>query len=295
MSPFLRELQHFFKKMETQKTSVPFSSCKKKTPIQAVLLDIYGTLLISEAGDIGLISQKTAQSSWAKIFINNKESFFPYNQIKEILKELIQAEHVIIKTRDKSINFPEVDIIQIWHQVYTFLEIETFTIQDLVRTALQFEIQTNKIWLMPGTGTLLKSLKEKSIPFGIVSNAQFYTPVFLEYLLGRTLEETGFTEKLCSWSYRQGRGKPDPEIFSAPLQILAEDYSIAPENVLYIGNDMLNDIFTASEMGLQTALFAGDCRSLRLREDSPKVKGLKADYILTDLQQIIPFIGELRK
>ncbi len=295
MQPFLKELHQDFLEMQPEKTSLSFSCRGSESPIRAVLLDIYGTLLISEAGDIGLISQKSDQESGARVFINSRETLFPYSQIREILTTLIKAEHTIIRNRDRGIKYPEVDIIQIWHLVYTYLEIESFTIQDLARTALHFEIQTNKIWLMPETGTLITSLRENSIPFGIVSNAQFYTPVFLEYLMGMTLKEMGFSEKLCSWSYRKGRGKPDPVMFSDPLQILAEEYSIDPENVLYIGNDMLNDIFAASEMGLQTALFAGDKRSLRLREDCPEVKGLEADYTLTELQQIIPYIGERTK
>ena len=45
------------------------------------------------------------------------------------------------------------------------------------------------------------------------------------------------------------------------------------ERVLFVGNDMLNDVAAAAAVGLRTALFAGDQRSLRLREKDPRPGG----------------------
>jgi len=50
---------------------------------------------------------------------------------------------------------------------------------------------------------------------------------------------------------------------------------------------MLKDIYPAKMTGFKTALFAGDSRSLRLREDDSKCKNLSADIILTDLIQVL--------
>jgi putative hydrolase of the HAD superfamily len=58
-----------------------------------------------------------------------------------------------------------------------------------------------------------------------------------------------------------------------------------------VGNDMLNDIYPAKKLGFQTALFAGDARSLRLRTDDPRCRNLSADLILTDLEQLIGYIS----
>ena len=59
---------------------------------------------------------------------------------------------------------------------------------------------------------------------------------------------------------------------------------------LYLGNDMLNDIYPAQKVGFKTALFAGDARSLRLREDDPGCKNLSPDIIITDLIQLLDHI-----
>ena len=69
-----------------------------------------------------------------------------------------------------------------------------------------------------------------------------------------------------------------------------EKMGVSAHSVLYVGNDMLNDIYPAKKTGFKTALFAGDARSLRLREKNPKCKDLSADIIITDLIQILDHI-----
>ena len=49
---------------------------------------------------------------------------------------------------------------------------------------------------------------------------------------------------------------------------------------------MYKDIYPAQQVGFKTALFAGDMRSLRLREDKAEVQGLHPDYIITHLEQM---------
>jgi putative hydrolase of the HAD superfamily len=54
---------------------------------------------------------------------------------------------------------------------------------------------------------------------------------------------------------------------------------------------MLNDIYPSKKAGFKTALFAGDNRSLRLRTDDLKCSNLSADLVITDLIQIIDYLG----
>ena len=65
---------------------------------------------------------------------------------------------------------------------------------------------------------------------------------------------------------------------------------ISAHSALYIGNDMLNDIYPAKMLGFKTALFAGDARSLRLRENHPKCQNLSADMLITDLVQVLDLV-----
>jgi putative hydrolase of the HAD superfamily len=61
---------------------------------------------------------------------------------------------------------------------------------------------------------------------------------------------------------------------------------VEPSAVLYVGNDMLKDIHPARSVGFRTALFAGDRRSLRLRQEDSRCRKLSPDLIVTDLGQL---------
>ncbi|MEQ8837627.1 MAG: HAD family hydrolase, partial [Lacipirellulaceae bacterium] len=62
---------------------------------------------------------------------------------------------------------------------------------------------------------------------------------------------------------------------------------ITPAETLYVGNDMRNDIWPAAKVGFKTALFAGDERSLRLREDEPnRDQRPEPDAVVTELDQL---------
>ena len=75
------------------------------------------------------------------------------------------------------------------------------------------------------------------------------------------------------------------ELFNAAAEVLSA-YGIGPPEVLYVGNDMLNDILPASSVGFRTALFAGDARSLRRRQGDGRVARIVPDLVLTRLSQL---------
>ena len=79
-------------------------------------------------------------------------------------------------------------------------------------------------------------------------------------------------------------------LYHAAVQRLAK-MEIMPDEVLYVGNDMLNDIMPAQHVGFKTALFAGDKRSLRWRANDLRVDEIEPEIIVTDLSQIPHCIG----
>ena len=159
------------------------------------------------------------------------------------------------------------------------------------RFALEFEFLVNPVYPMPHLNTLLQACAQIRMPLGIISNAQFYTPMLFEIFFESDLHQMGFQNDLVFFSYRYGRAKPSRYLYEQAAAGIRKR-GIPPAHVLYVGNDMRNDIDPAARIGFKTALFAGDRRSLRLREEDPRLKTQAPDLIVTDLIQLLAYVKD---
>jgi putative hydrolase of the HAD superfamily len=158
----------------------------------------------------------------------------------------------------------------------------------LRRFAVEYELIRNPIYPMPGLKQVLHTLRRRGMLMGIISNAQFYTPPLLEWLIGASLSDAGFAGDLMFFSYRLKQAKPSPLLFDqAAARLAARGESV--QEVLYVGNDMRNDIAPASLRGFKTALFAGDRRSLRLRADDPLCRDVRPNVVLNHLVELLSY------
>jgi putative hydrolase of the HAD superfamily len=250
-----------------------------KEKIKCLLFDIYGTLFISESGDISLAVKKSPE-------IEEINQLLTKYTIRKSPQTLLKEFYCAIKTRHKElrnrgVDFPEVNIDRIWMNVLQKDD------TDIVRQfAVEFELIVNSVYPMPNLEKMLSACRHRSILMGIISNAQFYTPYLFKWFLDSDLKELGFDPDLIFYSYRFEVAKPSPVLFRIAAEKLKAK-GIPPSGALYLGNDMLNDIYPAKNTGFQTALFAGDKRSLRLRSDDSRCKDLSADLVITDLSQLI--------
>jgi putative hydrolase of the HAD superfamily len=279
-----QSIQKYLHPLAPLKTSLTPTG-KLRAEIKCVLFDIYGTLFISGSGDIGRTEPNAPQLAQLKELLAEYRIHKTLRTILEELNGAVNARHAAL--RQRGIDFPEVNIDQIWRQV---LQNED---QTAVRQfAAEFEFITNPAFPMPHLVDLLTACRQQGILMGIISNAQFYTPCLFEFFLDSGPEGLGFSPDLIFYSYRFGVAKPSVALFEAAAAKLNAK-KIKPAWVLYIGNDMLNDIYPAKLSGFQTALFAGDRRSLRLRADDPRCRDLTADLVVTDLGQLIRHIEQV--
>ncbi|MFA7256384.1 MAG: HAD family hydrolase [Kiritimatiellales bacterium] len=258
--------------------------------IETVLFDVYGTLLISGSGDVGTAAatdsaEALTQALLASGYKGNLE------RAGELGPEMMQAEIRLWheKAKQNGFEYPEVDISKVWKNVIGhFQALEILKPDDddgkILRLAVEYECLVNPAWPMPGARETITFLKKRGFKLGIVSNAQFYTPLTLQALLGQSVEELGFDPELCVWSYKKLRAKPDIKLFQGL------EKSVDLSKALYVGNDMLNDIWTATQAGCQTILFAGDQRSLRRREQDSRCKKLIPTAVVDDLRQITEMV-----
>lgn len=287
LSPFLPFLDRLLHPLRPIPTGHPI----RISPLQpkVVIFDIYGTLLISAAGDVGPDSAEDDEQAFLQALTDGG---WDPALVRASGTQLLQEEIAACQQRKraKGIAFPEIDILRTWQRVLVRLGLITEgedRLKNIRLTAFSYECRTNPVWPMPGLLETLRRLQTKKIIFGILSNAQFYTPILFELLCDhQSLTGLGFSPELCLFSYREGEGKPSPNLFSK-LSSRLDDCGVAPSEVLYVGNDMLKDICPATDIGWQTALFAGDSRSLRLREDDPCVGGVQSTVVIDDLRQLV--------
>ena len=258
--------------------------------IRAVLFDLYGTLFLSSAGDLGLHEDQTAD----RVFANALEAadLRPLRGTSidwlEAWKGLIRDEHQ--RRREEGEAFPEVEIREIWYRFgQAFCDAPPAKTDDPAWSiaALTYETGVNQVCPAPGVLSLLSTLRQHNMLLGIVSNAQFYTPLLFEAYLGAPYPSLGFRPDLCVFSFQLRSAKPSPAMFAGVLKQLTEKDGIQPHEVAYVGNDMLNDIWTASQAGCRTILFAGDQRSLRKRQDKPACANLQPDAVITELMHVL--------
>ena len=266
--------------------------------IRAVMFDIYGTLLISGSGDVGVSASRARNDAATAalrsvgvpdaVLVDMHETASKGGGPARCLIAAIEQDHA--RGRADGREHPEVDIVAIWrtvlNEIWPEFKKASEELVDLHRLAVEYEVRVNPVWIMPGLAETLVGLAGAGLKLGVISNAQFFTPLMFPALLDRTLEDLDFAPSMQYYSYRLGVAKPGIDLYRRAERELAEQ-GIGPREVLYVGNDMLNDMTPAAQCGFRTALFAGDQRSLRLREGDPRVQGIVPDLVVKDLQSIL--------
>ncbi len=256
--------------------------------IRAIVFDVYGTLFISGSGDISLADEQDRDAVMLAVL---EESGFAWSQgagaVSTLFFEKIKESNAV--ARAGGIDFPEVEIRDIWRELLQCEDWKNASNEAIDALAVRYETRVNPVWPMPGLETTLDELRGHRMQLGIISNAQFYTPLLFQHFLGQLPPGLGFADQLCVWSYRERIGKPSQRLFDISVEKLAS-CELKPCEVLYVGNDMRNDMVPAAAAGMRTALFAGDARSLRLREHS--ADALPVDIVLTGLGQLLECVGD---
>jgi putative hydrolase of the HAD superfamily len=258
--------------------------------VRAVLLDVYGTLFVSDSGEVGAAQQAAREAALREALTAMGTPLSgTISPAGPFYVRWIETAHEA--GRRKGIDYPEIDILDLWRaMVDELVRLGSISSEgaaqiDLKRLAVEYEARANPCWPMPGLRECLGTLRARGITMGIVSNAQFYTPLLFDALLQAPAEKWGIDAGLQYYSYRHGRAKPGTALFQAAAEAL-RGRGIAPEEVLCVGNDMLNDVMPACAAGFRTALFAGDARSLRHRTDDARLEGVRPDLVLTQLAQL---------
>ena len=293
---FIRRIGDLGKPLRPQRTAVK-PRLQPLPEIRALLFDVYGTMLVSASGDIGISTPKKRDKALAEAL--RSVGFEPVSQVTvegglDLFDRTMSGAHRVL--RQKGCLYPEIDICSIWNVVLSALKNRRLlagrmNLEKVQGLALEYECRVNPVWPMPQLDRTLKSLHEAGMILGIVSNAQFYTPLVLRSYLRPSGSVSWFDPEACVFSYRIREAKPSPRLLAKALRHLRTRYKIRPNEVLCVGNDMQKDMVPALNAGCRTALFAGDRRSYRPAQP-PGLVAHAPDLVITSLSQIDPRLFE---
>lgn len=266
---------------------------KKISGVRAVVFDIYGTLISSGVGDISLSSKSNSSDALLHSLSDHGIKVLSTSESKRLYNFLLLSIEYFQRKRSKEgVCYPEVEIRQVWKYFLEKLVTKKLINPppadlDIEGLIIEYECRVNPTQPMPGLVDTLNELHQRGLKISIISNAQFYTPLLFDALIGKSLSELNICMDCAIWSYILKEGKPSQRLYESSANHLFKIHQIDPNQVLYVGNDMRNDIWPAQSVGFKTALFAGDKLSLRRRKDDPQYKRIEADLEITQLHQLL--------
>jgi putative hydrolase of the HAD superfamily len=253
-------------------------------PAAAILFDIYGTLFCSAAGDIGAAAHAARDSGTLDEVAGEYAPDLGGEGLRDYFRQGVMEIHRELAGKTP---WPELRVEELWTRFLRRRGEKGDLSRRVRELALRYELAVNPAYPMPGAEETIRGLAGSPLVLGLISNAQFYTPLLFRAFFGGCPEEIGFDPALLIYSFEIGEAKPAKRLFTLAADRLAKR-GIKPGSCLYVGNDMLTDVYGAASAGFRTALFAGDGRSLRLREGDERIRGLRPGRIIRHLTELLP-------
>lgn len=278
--------------------------------VRAVTWSVYGTILRISDGRLHLdhpqqLRMQVALEKTVKAF-NMWQSMirkpgapweYLYQQYTEVLelRQMVGTEH----TGD----FPQVNSATVWSTLIDRLvqngyEFDEGFYGDLdqmaEKTAYFFHSGLQGVEASEGAHATMTAIGESPIRQTLLADAQPFTLVQML----RALKKQGPMPPLGEWldvdgmalSCQVGLRKPSRSLYRACLDQLA-DSGIEPHEVLHVGSRLKDDLAVARQLGMKTALFAGDKSSFEASKEEVRDPELKPDRLLTNLSQTLSILG----
>jgi putative hydrolase of the HAD superfamily len=253
---------------------------------KVIFWNVHGTLIAAERGDLDSLLRREAElrGAFERTVKNFGLSIVP-SRLHDLFIRGIQAERDARKEEGPA--YPEVRIDEIWFKLLEKLRPEEPpTINFAREVALFFERQANPKQFQPRAFEVLTALKQRGLRQGIISNAQFYTPIELSALLRHesngaiSTYESVFDQQLVFFSFELGVAKPDLGAFRSAVTALTRD-NVMPDACVFVGDSVPNDIAPAQHMGFRTVLYA----PTTVPETS-----VKPDLVIHNLAQLLEWL-----
>ena len=242
--------------------------------IKAILFDLNGTLIDihTDEGNEEVYRGISHLLTYQGISMHRWEVRDEYYRIMDLQRKTSQEKH------------PEFDVVELFRELITRrLPVPGTLPPDKLKWLPLFlaeayrGLSRHRLQLYPGVLDVLNDLRPH-YQLAAISDAQ--SAWCLPEL--RAVGIDGYFDPLLvsgDFGYR----KPDPRLFTAALTALG----VAPENALFVGNDMYHDIYAAKQHGIKTVFFHSN-------QGGKLMEGVEPDYIIyhfPELRQAVEFFA----
>jgi putative hydrolase of the HAD superfamily len=238
--------------------------------IRAVCFDANGTIKILTHDGAEEIFRSTAH------FLTYQGIDLRRHHVRELYFQILKEQQ-----QSSPEEYPEFDAVGIWGSIIErhltdftrALPAEKLRQLPVFLAEMSRGISRHRLGVYPHTREVLDVLRRR-YPLALVTDAQS------AYARGELHKVSllGYFDPIIV-SGDHGFRKPDRRLF----QLALDGMGVAPENTLYVGNDMHRDIFGARQVGMWTAMFDSDQGTKSHLDCEP-------DYTITDLRDLLKIL-----
>ena len=240
--------------------------------VRAIAFDVNGTLthIVTDEG-LGEIFRAAAH------FLTYQGIDLRRHELRDLYLGILKRQQ-----QESAEDHPEFDAVAIWRTIisdyqteYTRrLPAEKLAQLPLFLAELYRGVSRRRLGLYPHVRRVLDLLHTR-FPLAVVTDGQ-------SAYARAELHQVGLLDYFdpIVVSGDLGYRKPDRRLFQAA----AAGMQIAPEHVLYVGNDMYRDVYGAREAGMATVMFDSD-------QGTKEYPGCVPDHTLTDHRQLLTLLG----
>ena len=273
--------------------------------IRAVTWNIYGTLLRIADGNLlfetsqqlrlQVAMEKTIRefNMWNSM---SRKPGAPWEYLLQQYRRELKDER-FTGSQQKG-DYPEVNSTNIWRVLMGRLDQKEYQYDesffgdaDELSEKVAYFFHANLQGIEASTNALqsLLQVSKLGITQGLLADAQPFTLIQLLRALKQqgTLPPLGdlFVPGCLTLSYQEQIRKPSKSLYTTCLERF-ESLGIGPGEVLHVSNQLRDDLAIAKQVGMRTALFAGDKISLQATSAEVSDPAMKPDRLMTNLSQI---------
>lgn len=277
--------------------------------LRAIIWNVYGTLLNIADGELlhlvddplrmEVALDKTVQefNMWNSMYRKPGAPWeLMFQQYKPLLEDLRLTGKV---QRGES---PEVDSSRLWKVLVERLLQKNHTWDAAIygdledyseKIAYFFHAALQGCEAAPEAKDAILECHELGLLQGLAGDGQAFTLSHANRLLDpgrKTILSQCLASGCTSFSYEVGARAPNSRVYERCLEVLRE-FGVQSDQILVVSSRLVEDLAPAKQLGLWTALYAGNKYSLRATSQQVRDPELKPDRILTRLGQIRQIAG----